>query len=163
MPVIVAAIIAYLLDWPVTRLSRRGMNRTLATALTLVIFILVSILLLVGLVPVISKQSVNLAQELPLIWDSGQRWLTSLPEKYPDLIQVDYIKNTMDSVNEHLVDLGQQVISISVSSIGNVAALLIYMILVPLMVFFMLKDKQIFLQSISNILPKERRLLVFQY
>ncbi|MDT0581398.1 MULTISPECIES: AI-2E family transporter [Alteromonadaceae] len=159
MPVIVAAIIAYLLDWPVTRLNRRGMNRTLATALTLVVFILVSILLLVGLVPVISKQSVNLAQELPLIWDSGQRWLTSLPEKYPDLIQVDYIKNTMDSVNEHLVDLGQQVISVSVSSIGNLAALLIYMILVPLMVFFMLKDKQIFLQSISNILPKERRLI----
>ena len=39
------------------------------------------------------------------------------------------------------------------------AALLIYFILVPLMVFFMLKDKQYFTDSISRILPKERRLI----
>ena len=159
MPVIVAAVIAYLLDWPITRLHNRGLNRTLATAITLIIFLLISTLLLVGLVPVISKQSVNLVQELPLIWDSAQKWLASLPQKYPDVIQVDYIKNTMESVNERLVGIGQQVITISVSSIGNLAALLIYMILVPLMIFFMLKDKELFLHSISTILPKERRLI----
>ena len=159
MPVIVAAIIAYLLDWPVTRLQQRGINRTLATSITLVLFILVSILMLVGLVPIISKQSVNLVQELPLIWDSAQKWLASLPQKYPDLIEVDYIKTTMASMNEKLVGVGQQVISISVSSLFNVAALLIYMILVPLMIFFMLKDKELFLNSISKILPNERRLI----
>lgn len=159
MPVIVAAVIAYLLDWPVSKMNRRGLNRTAATAITLVIFIMVSILLFVGLVPVITKQSVNFAQELPIIWGAGQRWVISLPERYPELVQVDYIKGTMDSINEHLVDLGQQVIGILGNSIGNLAALLIYIILVPLMVFFMLKDKAIFLTSISNILPKERRLI----
>jgi putative permease len=159
MPVIVAAIIAYLLDWPVTHLHKRGINRTLATSITLVIFILVSISLLVGLVPIISKQSVNLVQELPLIWDSAQKWLASLPAKYPDVIEVDYIKNTMASMNEKLVGVGQQVISLSVSSLFNVAAILIYIILVPLMIFFMLKDKQLFLESISSILPNERRLI----
>lgn len=159
MPVIVAAVIAYLLDWPVTRLNRRGINRTLATSITLIVFLLITTLLLVGLVPVISKQSVNLVQELPLIWNSAQIWLESLPQKYPDLIQVDYIKNTMESVNERLVGIGQQVISFSVSSIGNLAALVIYMILVPLMIFFMLKDKELFLQSISNMLPNERLLI----
>ncbi|MBF7072874.1 AI-2E family transporter [Glaciecola sp. MH2013] len=159
MPVIVAAVIAYLLDWPVSKMNRRGINRTAATAITLTVFIVVSILLMIGLVPVIYKQSVNLAQELPLIWNSGQEWVISLPERYPELVQVEYIKNTMDSVNQHLVSFGQQVISVSVNSIGNLAALLIYMILVPLMVFFMLKDKQLFLASISNVLPKERRLI----
>lgn len=159
MPVIVAAIIAYLLDWPVTHLHKHGIHRTLATSITLIVFILISILMLIGLVPIISKQSVNLVQELPLIWDSAQKWLASLPQKYPDVIEVDYIKNTMATINQRIVGIGQQVISISVSSISNVAALLIYMILVPLMVFFMLKDKELFLKSISNILPKERRLI----
>jgi putative permease len=159
LPVIVSAIIAYLLDWPVTHLHKRGINRTLATSITLIIFLLISILMLVGLVPIISKQSINLVQELPLIWDSAQTWLASLPRKYPDLIEVDYIKNAMASVNQRMVGIGQQVISISVSSIGNIAALLIYMILVPLMVFFMLKDKELFLNSISKVLPNERRLI----
>jgi putative permease len=47
LPVIVSAIIAYLLDWPVTHLHKRGINRTLATSITLIIFILISILMLI--------------------------------------------------------------------------------------------------------------------
>lgn len=159
MPVIVSAIIAYLLDWPVTNLTKRGLNRSLAVSVTLGLFLLFSILTLIGLVPIISKQSVNLVQELPLIWDSAQAWIASLPQKYPDLIEVNYIQNMMSGLNDRIVDLGEQVISVSVHSLGSVMALLIYMVLVPLMVFFMLKDKQLFLKSISSILPKERRLI----
>ena len=159
MPVIVAAVIAYLLDWPVSRLAARGLNRGLATSITLGLFLLFSILTLLGLVPVVSKQSVNLVQELPLIWDSAQDWIASLPTRYPDVIEVSYIQNMMSGVNERIVGIGEQLISVSFHSLGTLGALLIYSVLVPLMVFFMLKDKEIFLKSISSILPRERRLI----
>lgn len=159
MPVLVAAVIAYLLDWPVNRLVKIGISRTIACSVVMLIFVALTILLVIGLLPTVSRQSVNLIQETPLIWQNAQDWFLRLPEKYPDYVQVYQITDMMESINEHLVDVGQQLLTASVSSIGNLAAILVYMILVPLMVFFMLKDKLFFLDSISSLLPKERRLI----
>ncbi|MBT1449590.1 AI-2E family transporter [Glaciecola sp. XM2] len=159
MPVIVAIVIAYLLDVPVTRLERLGIRRSLATSFTLIVFFFVSFIAAVALIPIISKQSVNLIKEVPLIWESAQTWITTLPERYPSVIEVGYIKTMMEGLNERFVGYGEQILSASVSSLGNVVALLIYIILVPLMVFFMLNDKGFFMQNFSLILPKERRLI----
>lgn len=159
MPVIVAAVIAYLLDWPVGQLAKIGLSRSISVAIVLVCFITIMVLLTIGLVPVVTKQSVSLAQELPNIWQKAQDWLLTLPDKYPEYVQFSQIYEMMEGANQRLVDFGQQALSASLGSITNVAALLIYCILVPLMVFFMLKDKQYFTDSISRILPKERRLI----
>ncbi|TPV59890.1 AI-2E family transporter [Aestuariibacter sp. GS-14] len=159
MPVIVAAVIAYLLDWPVSQLTRIGMKRTLSCSLVLLCFVSVMVLLLIGLVPVVTKQSMSLVQELPNIWQKAQDWLLTLPDKYPEYVQFSQIYEMMEGANQHLVDFGQEALSASFSSIASVAALLIYLILVPLMVFFMLKDKPYFTESISRLLPRERRLI----
>ena len=159
MPVIVAAIIAYLLDWPVSQLTRLGMKRTLSCSLVLICFVSIMVLLMVGLVPVVTKQSMSLVQELPNIWQKAQDWLLTLPDKYPEYVQFPQIYEMMEGANQHLVDFGQEALTASFSSIASVAALLIYLILVPLMVFFMLKEKPYFTDSISRLLPRERRLI----
>lgn len=159
MPVMVAAVIAYLLDWPVNRLVNIGMGRTFACSIVMLLFVAITILLVVGLLPTVSRQSVNLIQETPLIWQNAQDWILRLPDKYPDYVQVYQIQQMMEGLNDHLVELGQHLISASFSSIGSLAAILVYMILVPLMVFFMLKDKHFFLDNISFLLPQERRLI----
>lgn len=159
MPVLVAAIIAYLLDWPVVKLTNLKLSRTYSTSLVLLAFISVSVLTFVGLVPVITQQSINLISETPQIWEQGQAWLLQLPEEYPDFVQVDHIQQMLQGVNERIVGFGEQIISASFSSLGDLAALLIYLILVPLMIFFMLKDKDVLVENISKLLPKERRLI----
>lgn len=159
MPVIVAAVIAYLLDWPVSQLNKVGVGRGAACGIVMVMFITVIVLLVIGLLPVVTKQSVSLIQELPNIWQKAQDWLMTLPSKYPEFVQFEQIHQMMEGMNDHMVEFGQQVVSASVNTIGNLAALLIYLILVPLMVFFMLKDKPFFVDSISRLLPKERRLI----
>lgn len=159
MPVLVAAVIAYLLDWPVTRLIKIGIGRGIACGVVLLGFLTLSILTLIGLVPIISKQSVNLIQETPLIWQKAQDWILTLPDKYPDYVQVYQIHQMMEGLNDKLVEVGETLLTASFSNIANVAALLVYVVLVPLMVFFMLKDKMFFLESISRVLPKERRLI----
>lgn len=159
MPVIVAAIIAYLLEWPVSQLSKLSLSRTASTALVLFGFISICILTFVGLVPVVVQQSINLIREMPQILDSGQEWLLTLPDTYPELIQLTQIQDVLDSVNQRVVMLVEQLLSASFSSLGGVGALLIYMILVPLMVFFMVKDKAMLVSNISSLLPSERRLI----
>ncbi|GAA0852448.1 AI-2E family transporter [Aliiglaciecola litoralis] len=159
MPVIVAAIIAYLLDWPVVQLIKTGFSRTYASSLVLTLFIAISILIFVVVVPVVSQQSVNLIQETPQIWKEGQQWLLTLPELYPNFVQVDHIQKGLHGLNQKIVEVGEKLISASFSSLADLGALLIYLILVPLMVFFMLKDKQLLIDNIAKFLPNERRLI----
>jgi putative permease len=125
----------------------------------LLLFLAISLLALVGLVPVVSKQGANLMREVPAIWQQAQVWLLTLPEKYPTYVQSDAIERLMESINQRVVGAGEELISLSFTSIGNLAALLIYLILVPLMIFFMLKDKDQLLEGVSRFLPKERRLI----
>lgn len=159
MPVIVAAVIAYLLDWPVVQLCRLGLSRTYTSMLVLFGFISLSILAFIGIVPVVTQQSINLIKEMPQIWAEGQAWLLRLPERYPDFVEATYIENMLSGMNERIVGIGEQVLSASVNSLGNLGILLIYCILVPLMVFFMLKDKTLLVDNLSDLLPKERRLI----
>lgn len=159
MPVLVAVVVAYLLDWPVSKLVKIGLGRGLACTFVMLVFSTLMVMLFVGLVPIISKQSINLVQETPLIWQEAQSWLLTLPEKYPDYVQAVQIQQMMQGLNEKLVAVGETLISASFSNLATLAAVLVYLILVPLMIFFMLKDKQYFLESISKLLPKERRLI----
>jgi putative permease len=159
MPVLVAAVIAYLLDWPVSQLSRVGMRRSFACSLVILGFLTLCILTFIGIVPVVSQQSINLIREMPQIWGHGQVWLLHLPEQYPDFVHLGDVQDMLDGVNERIVGLGEQLLSASVSSLGSLASLLIYLVLVPLMVFFMLKDKEQLLANLSPLLPSQRRLI----
>ncbi len=159
MPALIAAIIAYLLDWPVVQLLKTGMSRVYATSLVLLLFVGLSILIFVGLVPIISQQSINLIKETPDIWEKGQAWLLTLPDLYPNFVQVTHIQTMLQGLNEKVVQFGERLISASFSSLADVGAILIYSILVPLMVFFMLKDKDFLLGNLANLLPNERRLI----
>ncbi|UAA40341.1 AI-2E family transporter [Paraneptunicella aestuarii] len=158
-PVIVAIVLAYLLDWPVVRLQNMGLSRTYASSVVLLLFVGLVTLATIGLVPVIWQQSLNLANEMPQIWEQAQAWITALPNNYPQFINVNQIEKMLSGVDERVVKIGEGLLSASFSSLFGAAALLIYLILVPIMVLFMLKDKQQLLDNISNLLPKERRLI----
>ncbi|GGO73149.1 AI-2E family transporter [Bowmanella pacifica] len=158
-PVLVAIVIAYVLEWPVNKLDKWGMGRTWAVSLVLLLFISLTILCLVALVPVVWQQGVNLLTEMPLIWSKAQAWLLTLPDAYPGLLAKQDIDNTLAGVNDRVVGLGKDLLSASLSSIVSLVALMIYFILVPLMVFFILKDRRELLINIAGIMPKDRRLL----
>jgi len=159
MPAIVAAVIAYLLDWPVTKLGYIGLSRGLATVLVLAAFVSLCILTFIGVVPVVTQQSINLIKEMPQIWAGAQQWLLHLPEEYPELVQLTHIQNMLDGVNVKVVAFGEKLLSASFSSLADIGMILIYLILVPLMVFFMLKDKAELVQNVNGLLPTERRLI----
>ncbi len=158
-PVLVAVVLAYLLDWPVSRLQGIGITRTYSSLIVLAIFIGVVSVAGVALVPVVWQQGVNLVNELPEIWQKAQSWLLALPEHYPQFFTGTQIENMLSGFERKAVDIGETVLSASFSSLFGFAALLIYLILVPIMLLFMLKDKQQLLDNVSSLLPKERRLI----
>ena len=65
IPVAIAAILAYLLDPLVTRISRNGLSRTKSVLLIFMIAALALVALGAWLVPAVSVQSTNAARNLP--------------------------------------------------------------------------------------------------
>ncbi len=160
MPVFVAIALAFLLDLPVNKLMHSSMSRSSATVVVVVTFLSFSLLAVLGLMPIIWKQSSNLLQEVPHMISQGQGYLLTLPEKYPELVQASQIESFIVMVNDNLLEWGQVALKASLSSISDIVALMVYLILVPLMVFFFLKDKTELLTSMAHFLPKERRMAI---
>lgn len=158
-PLLVALVMAYLLEWPVSRLQHTGLSRTLATSLVLLLFIAVTATLLLGLIPTLVSQGVNLAKEAPAMLAHAQDYVRTLPEKYPEIIDVSLVETIIDNIRQRILTGGEQLVSASLSSLINVVAILIYAILVPLMVFFMLKDKQVLMAGLRRFLPRNRTLV----
>jgi putative permease len=157
-PLLASVVIAYLLEALVALLERKSMPRLAAVLIVFIVFVVVLLFLLLWLIPVLSTQVAQLVQELPRQIDSGQRMLMRLPELYPQFVSEQQLSEIMNSVRGELAGFGQNVLSFSLSSIPGLIALAVYLILVPLLVFFFLKDKQLILTWIAGYLPKQREL-----
>jgi len=158
-PLFAAVVIAYLLEGGVQKLESHRAPRLLSVNIVFLLFLAFMVFLLLGLLPLISRQLSQFFQEVPDMINNGQELLLQLPEEYPELISEEAIWEIIFAIRNGLSDLGQSVLSISVASIPAIITVLVYVILVPLMIFFFLKDKEMILNWLSRFLPNERRLV----
>jgi len=157
-PVFVAIVLAYLLDWIVHLLSRKGIPRRWGVVMVFSGFVTVTLLLTLGVVPLIWQQLETLVVDAPNMMNKVKTTLDALPEQYPNFISAQQVNELYHSLGEKMGSFGQLVVSLSLSSLLNAAALLVYAILVPLMLFFFLKDKHQIIQWFLRWLPAERYL-----
>lgn len=157
-PVLASIVIAYLLEGVVRPLERRGVRRVLAVTLVFTVFLAVLVFTLFGLLPRLSTQLTQLMQQLPDMAARGHQALQLLPEKYPNLISAEQIGELIASIRTEIGKFGQQALSWSVASLVGLITLLVYLILVPMLVFFFLKDKTHILKWLAGYLPRERAL-----
>ncbi|MDP6184285.1 MAG: AI-2E family transporter [Gammaproteobacteria bacterium] len=158
-PALAAVIIAYLLEGTVNELQRRRIPRLLAVAIVFTAFLAVLIFLLLGLMPILSRQLTNFVQELPRMINEGRALLLRLPEIYPNIITAAQIDNVIGAIRSGISGLGQSFLSVSLASIPALITVFIYLILGPVLVFFFLKDKDQLVAWITGFLPRERGVL----
>ena len=157
-PVLASAVIAYLLEGLVVVLEDRGIPRWLATTIVFLAFVLFLGLVLFGLMPLLSRQVTELVQQLPNMISVGQKALMALPERFPDVISPTQAEEILNGIRREIGSYGQQVLSVSVSSVVGVLTILVYLVLMPMLVFFFLKDKDIIMRWIGGFMPGERHL-----
>jgi len=156
-PLLAAVVIAYLLQGIVRKLEDHGMGHLLAVILVFSVFVIFLIFLFLGVVPLMSTQLKELFQELPNHFYRLQKSLMQLPQHY-SFISEEHVKDLTQMVNREIAMMGQKIVTLSLASLSNVIMVMVYAILVPLMVFFFLKDKQIIINWSTSFLPKERAL-----
>ena len=158
-PLLVAIVLAYLLEWPVRLLNEKlKCPRLVAAMLVLGSFISLVFVVVLVLIPNLWAQLANLLSDLPHMFNRFNEWLLSLPERYPELIDAQTVESIFGTVKEKILNLGESALKLSLASIMNLVTLGIYAFLVPLMVFFLLKDKRQLIEGVSRFLPRNRTL-----
>ncbi|BCX88628.1 putative permease [Methylomarinovum tepidoasis] len=155
MPVFAALVIAYLLEGPVSAMERRGVPRLAAVMLVFVAFMALLLFTVIALLPLLYQQLAQLAQQLPNMVTQGLALLERLPELYPEFISQQQIDALIATIRQEFILLGQRLLTYSYASVVNLIAIVVYVILVPLLVFFFLKDKDRILAWFKQYLPKD--------
>jgi len=157
-PVVVALVLAYLLEGVVATTERWGVPRTLSVTIVLLLFVTLSLLVLFVLVPILSQQLTQIVRELPGMISKGQTQLLRLPELYPEVFTVEQITVMISNFGNEMGNFGQSILSFSLARLGTIILITVYVVLVPFMVFFTLKDKDKLLRWASYFVPKRSEL-----
>jgi len=86
----------------------------------------------------------------------GKTLLMHLPSRYPDLISENQVAALIDNLQSEMGRYGQNLLSASVASVRGAVTFLVYLVLMPLMIFFFLKDKQKIFKWFMIFLPENR-------
>ena len=156
-PVLAGIVIAYVLEGLVCRLNQLGMPRFAAFLLSYTLFVTALALVLFGLVPLVISQLSQLITDFPRILDKVQQLILTIPERYPVFAEQE-IEKMLGSFSTELVSVGQKLVSVSLSSVVDVFTVLVYLVVVPLLVFFLLKDKTEILDWFRRFVPEDRGL-----
>jgi putative permease len=155
-PLIAAVIFAFLLQGVDSFLRRWGVPERISLWLCYVMFISIFVISLIFIMPLVWNQLVNLFAELPRMLIAVKKAVIGLEG---DLFSKAQLNGLVINASEQVAGLGQWVVSFSLANISNIIGILIYIVLVPILVFFMLMDRDVILSWSASFLPKKRPLM----
>jgi putative permease len=160
MPVFVSIVLAYLLEGLVSKVESFKTSRLVAVHLVFLSFMVGLGFLLFFLLPIVSEQAVELVQQIPSIIGRAQTEIMRLSKAYPQFFSEKKIQQIMPLAQKELLSYAQNLLSVSAASVVGLVSVMIYLFLVPMMVFFFLKDKELLVSWFVQFMPRERHLTV---
>ncbi len=158
-PVIAGLVLAFLMQGLVGALERIKLPHLVAVWLVFLMFVGLLTVCIFLLAPLMWQQVLTLFNELPRMLVEWQSLLLLLPERYPQLLTEEQVLRGIDFIRGEIGRYGQIVLTSSLSSLPLLLSLMIYLILVPILVFFFLKDRQQISDWLAGHLPRERGLI----
>jgi putative permease len=155
-PFIASIIIAFLMQGMVDRLETWGAPHLAAVIAATLVFVGGLALIILVLLPGMWQQTVRLVGEIPILLEEWRSLLLLLPEKYPRWVSEEQVEQLFNLAANRLGGLGQNVLSFSIAKLPVLIGVVIYIVLVPILVFFFLKDGRQVLSWLASFLPKER-------
>ncbi|APC96861.1 AI-2E family transporter [Francisella frigiditurris] len=166
-PILAALVIAYLLDTLVTILHKfTRINRTFLVYVVYLLFLLVLLSVIFVLFPIIVSQTIGFIKQTSETMTTFKHSLEELSHKYPYFLtehRINSIVEWADSINWNAIssNMGSYILQYTAMTLPVVFSTLIYLFLVPLMVFYFLKDKVAIIEWFKSFLPQENGALYF--
>jgi predicted PurR-regulated permease PerM len=157
-PFAVAALFAYLCDPLVDRLEARRFSRSLSVALVFLLFVLLWILALLILVPLLERQVARLIEQFPRYVHYVQEAVLPRIEQYAGVSLERFDAGKLVTM---LKDYWQQAGGIASSVLGGlsksgmaVLAWVANLVLLPVLIFYLLRDWDVLVARIHELLPR---------
>jgi predicted PurR-regulated permease PerM len=159
-PFVVGLLLVYLLDPPVRWLTRRGMRRTIAILLVYVVSVVLIVEFLnLTLAPLVNE-IVRFAQDLPGLATQLQDQIERLSDVYARLQLPDAVREWIDSMIAGIGQGGTTPPQIDVSiffpvltGAGSIIGAIFGYLLLPVWVFYLLKDRVALTAQFDRSLP----------
>ena len=155
-PMFASIIIAFLLQGLVNKLKSWGLPHLGSVSLAFALLVGMLATSCFVLFPLIWNQLATLFKEAPAMLSRWQEILLHLPEQYPEMISKAQVDTLVATLGGKLGGFGQDVLSFSLANVTTLIAILIYLVLVPILVFFFLKDTNQIRHWVSSFLPANR-------
>ncbi len=157
-PVLTGLIFAFVLQGLVKKLEQH-MPRLLAVYLTFVLFISTLLALALMVFPLLWQQLSGFLGAAPQVVVRLRDVVADLSARFPDYVTQDQISALIDQSARELGNLSATVVETAFSQVFSILGLIIYLVLVPISVFFFLKDKDLLLEFVRSLLPQKSPLL----
>lgn len=158
-PLLAAIVLAYLVQGVVNLLCRLGLPPWLGFFLAFTVFVGLFFAVLLGLLPLVWRQSLALVAEVPRMVEQGRDLLAILTERYPELFSQAQADEISAGIQKEIAALGQTLVTLTLTGIPGVFTVVVYAVLIPIIVFFLLKDRRQITRWLAAFLPDKRPLL----
>lgn len=159
IPILFAAILAFVLQGLVNWLMSKNIKEGIAIILSTLMLVGILVTSVLILLPAFWGQLSLFIAEAPNMISKFDVLLSKLPEQYPQVINESMVNELLSNYRRWLADTGQLFLTNSIARIPMLITALVYLILVPILVFFFLKDWRVLFVSISKLLPNKRPML----
>ena len=156
-PFLIGAILAYLGTPAVARAERRGVPRSLATLFVILFIGLLLAALFLVLIPLVQSEVGSITRKLPdLFVQFTDRVAPFLQEKFDVSVSLDF-----DSIRTFIAENAQEARNLSTRLLSGVKtggaivlSLLVNLALIPVVMFYLLRDWNMILARIDDLLPR---------
>ncbi len=158
-PVVASIVIAYLLQWVANILISWKVSRSAAVLIVYITFLGLFLTGIFILWPIIVQQLLRFYSELPTMSSKLHVFIQELPQHFPQFLTSETVEGWLASFLLQIKLSGRFIISASLATLPSVITMVVYLVLIPMMVFFFLKDSQGISQWAVHFLPKDRKVL----
>jgi putative permease len=158
-PILISVGIAYLLHTLVHWCARFKLPGWLNFSIVYTLFIVIVLLLVTMVIPTLLRQLGALVDHMPSAISHAKVMLGQLTVKHPDLLSQSQVNDIATTLQQQVGYWGHYLLRFSVSGIAGIVEFALYLVLIPIMVFFFLKDSVKIIGWFSNFMPSNRRLM----
>ena len=153
LPFIVGGAVAYFLDPVADRLERAGLSRAAATTVISLTALLIVVMLVLAVIPVLLNQLTALVNAAPQIF---QRLQSVVIERFPDLLdETSTIRQSLQDIGEVIRAKGGELAQTLVGSAMGVLNAILFIVVVPVVAFYMLLDWDRMVAHVDSWLPRD--------
>ena len=157
MPFLISLVVVFLLLDPVRLCARYlKLSYKLSALLIYLLFLGAVVALFIYVLPIIIQQLRIFAVQIPSMIEFFNAWLNEQFLRYPEFFAEQEPVELVQTITDRVGSVGQDLAASVLTSFNTALTYLIYFVLVPVIVFFVLMDKEKLGAFFSQLLPSKR-------